>query len=103
MSELLAYLASEKNKGADILPEDIVDLRDAGHSVLQGIDEFLKLAPREDVVMVESNTKEAAKVARAAAAAAPLASESSATGARGLRGAVVGEGAFAGGAWIGGR
>lgn len=98
--ELLAYLSSEKKKGGDILPEDVEDLREAGRSVLQGIDDFLKLAPREDVVSVERNMKEAAAAAAAKSRLAPLATDS--VGRAGtLRGVVAGEGVFAGGAWVG--
>lgn len=98
VSELLAYLAFEKKKGSEILPDDVKDLRDAGRSVLQGIDDFLQLAPREDVIMVERNTRAAAAVA-ATSAVAPLATENAGRG-RTLRGAVAGEGAFVGGAWM---
>lgn len=102
VTELLGYLASEKSKGAEILPEDVADLREAGQSVLQGIDEFLKLAPREDVATVERSTIEAAATSRRSGGV-PFAAESSAMGTRGLRGAVVGEGALTGGAWMDGR
>ncbi|CAM9733291.1 unnamed protein product [Discosporangium mesarthrocarpum] len=60
VGELLTYLASEKEKGSDIFPEDIGDLRQAGQSIMQGIDQFLSLAPREDVSMVDRNIREAA-------------------------------------------
>lgn len=92
VSELLAYLASEKAKGAEIVGEDVEDLEDAGRSVLQGIDDFLKLAPREDVLMVERNTKDQAARTAATKSAAPVGRE--------LEGAVVGEGAFVAGARI---
>lgn len=92
VSELLAYLASEKAKGAEIVGEDVEDLEDAGRSVLQGIDDFLKLAPREDVLMVERNTKDQAARTAAAKSAVPVGRE--------LEGAVVGEGAFVAGARI---
>lgn len=99
VKELLAYLASEKNKGSEILPEDIADLREAGQSVLQGIDDFLKLAPREDVTMVERNTLEPAAGVRMSTAA-PFVPETLATGSRGLRGTVAGDSMFPGGVWI---
>lgn len=92
VSELLAYLASEKAKGAEIVREDVEDLEDAGRSVLQGIDDFLKLAPREDVLMVERNTKDQAARAAATKSTVPVGRE--------LEGAVVGEGAFVAGARI---
>lgn len=91
VSELLAYLASEKNKGASIVSEDVQDLEDAGRSVIQGIDDFLSLAPREDVLMVEKNTKQEA----ATSAARPITREG-----RALEGAVAGEGAFVAGTWV---
>lgn len=91
MSELLAYLASEQNKGAAIVSEDIQDLEEAGRSVLQGIDDFLNLAPREDVLMVEKNTKEEAVTSQA---------KPSSKGGRALEGAVAGEGAFVAGTWV---
>lgn len=91
VSELLAYLASEKAKGAEIVKEDVDDLDDAGRSVLQGIDDFLKLAPKEDVLMVEQNTKDQAATA----------SKSPTAGQKELVGAVAGEGAFVAGAWVG--
>lgn len=102
MTELLAYLASEKSKGAEILPEDVADLRDAGKSVLQGIDDFLKLAPREDVALVERTTIETASAATTVSTI-PFAAENSATGTRGLRGVVAGDQTFAGGVWLNAR
>lgn len=93
MSELLAYLASEKAKGSEIVKEDVNDLDDAGQSVLQGIDDFLNLAPREDVLMVERNIEDQARTA----AAKP---SRNASRGRELEGAVAGEGAFVSGAWI---
>lgn len=103
MSELLAYLASEKNKGSKIDREDVEDLEEAGRSVLQGIDDFLKLAPREDVLMVEKNTADQARDRAAADAARPKDAGVSAEAAarRELDGAVAGEGAFVSGAWVG--
>lgn len=90
MTELLAYLASEKAKGNEIVAEDIQDLNEAGGLVLDGINDFLKLAPREDVLMVERNTKDQAVTA---------ASRSTSVGKQ-LEGAVRGEGAFVAGTWI---
>lgn len=75
--------------------------------MLQGIDDFLKLAPREDVLMVEKNTADQARDRAAAAAARPKDGDSTAeaSGAaaarRELDGAVAGEGAFVSGAWVG--
>lgn len=92
VSELLAYFASEKNKGASILTEDVQDLEEAGRSVLQGIDDFLSLAPREDVLMVEKNTKQEA----ATSAARPTTNREG----RALEGAVAGEGAFVARTWV---
>ncbi|CAM9735958.1 unnamed protein product [Scytosiphon promiscuus] len=107
VSELLAYLASEKNKGSKIDKEDVQDLEEAGRSVLQGIDDFLKLAPREDVLMVEKNTADQARDRAASEAARPkdagARADASATASsrRELDGAVAGEGAFVSGAWVG--
>lgn len=104
VSELLAYLASEKNKGSKIEREDVEDLDEAGRSVLQGIDDFLELAPREDVLMVEKNTSDLARTQGAGAkraASAAAAQKAAAAGGRELEGAVVGEGAFVAGAWVG--
>ncbi|CAM9592941.1 unnamed protein product [Ectocarpus sp. 6 AP-2014] len=100
VSELLAYLASEKNKGSKIDREDVKDLEEAGRSVLQGIDDFLALAPREDVLMVAKNTADQARTAQTArpkSTGAPPALG----GGRELEGAVIGEGAFVAGAWVG--
>lgn len=68
--------------------------------MLQGIDDFLALAPREDVLMVAKNT---ADQARAAQTARPKSTGAPAAlgGGRELEGAVVGEGAFVAGAWVG--
>lgn len=64
-----------------------------------GIDDFLNLAPREDVLMVEKNT---ADQARTQAARPKIAAATTvAAGGRELEGAVVGEGAFVAGAWVG--
>lgn len=64
--------------------------------MLQGIDDFLKLAPSEDVVMAADQARaQAARPRRGAAT--PVA----AAGGRELEGAVVGEGAFVAGAWVG--
>lgn len=100
VSELLAYLASEKNKGSKIDREDVEDLDEAARSVLQGIDDFLKLAPSEDVLMAADQARaQAARPKKAAPTeAAPTAV---AVGGRELEGAVVGEGAFVAGAWVG--
>ena len=98
VSELLAYLASEKNKGSKIDREDVEDLDEAARSVLQGIDDFLKLAPSEDVLMAADQARaQAARPKKAAPAPAPAMP----AGGRELEGAVVGEGAFVAGAWIG--
>lgn len=95
VSELLAYLASEKNKGSKIDREDVEDLDEAARSVLQGIDDFLKLAPREDVLMAADQARaQAARPKSATPTAVPA-------GGRELEGAVVGEGAFVAGAWVG--
>ena len=90
MTELLAYLASEKAKGSEIVVEDIQDLKEAGRSVVDGIDDFLRLAPRADVLMVEQNTKDQAVTA--AMKPTPVG--------RQLEGAVSGEGAFVAGTWV---
>lgn len=74
------------------------DLDEAGRSVLQGIDDFLELAPREDVLMVEKNTADQARTQEAGPKGAAAAK---AAGGRELEGAVVGEGAFVAGAWVG--
>lgn len=90
MTELLAYLASEKIKGSEIVAEDIQDLNEAGGMVLDGINDFLKLAPREDVLMVERNTKDQAITAASRSTSAE----------KQLEGAVRGEGAFVAGTWV---
>eukprot|EP00903_Cladosiphon_okamuranus_P012664 g11844.t2 len=103
VSELLAYLASEKNKGSKIDREDVEDLDEAARSVLQGIHEFLKLAPSEDVLMAADQAR--AQASRPQRAATPTAATAmaAAAGGRELEGAVVGEGAFVAGAWVGGQ
>lgn len=99
VSELLAYLASEKNKGSKIEREDVEDLDEAARSVLQGIDEFLNLAPPEDVLRAADQAR--AQAARPKSAAATVTATAAAAGGRELEGAVVGEGAFVAGAWVG--
>lgn len=99
VSELLAYLAGEDIKGADIVKEDLEDLEEAGQSVLEGIDDFLKLAPEEDVLMVEKNTKDQAK-ARSVEAAAEARAKPKTKEGRELEGTVAGEGSFVAGAWV---
>eukprot|EP00752_Nemacystus_decipiens_P009288 g8299.t1 len=99
VSELLAYLASEQNKGSKIDREDVQDLDEAARSVLQGIDDFLQLAPSEDVLMAADQARaQAARPKRAGPAAATAVA---AAGGRELEGAVVGQGAFVAGAWVG--
>ena len=100
VSELLAYLASEKNKGSKIDREDVQDLDEAARSVLQGIDDFLKLAPSEDVLMAADQARAQASRPKRAAAKEEAAT-AVAVGGRELEGAVVGEGAFVAGAWVG--
>ena len=63
MTELLAYLAPEKAKGSETVVEDIQDLKEAGRLVLDGIDGLLRLAPRDNVPMLEQNTKDQAVTA----------------------------------------
>lgn len=101
VSELLAYLASEKNKGSKIDRDDVEDLEEAGRSVLQGIDDFLALAPREDVLMVAKNTADQARAQAAKPKSTGVPAAVAAGGGRELEGAVVGEGAFVAGAWVG--
>ena len=90
VAELLACLASEKTKGSETVVEDIQDLEEAGRLVVDGIDDFLRLAPRHDVLMVERNAKDQALIAVRRPTSAG----------RQLDGAVSGEGAFVAGTWV---
>lgn len=78
------------------------DLDEAARSVLQGIDDFLKLAPSEDVLMAADQARaQAARPKRAATPTAATAVTAAVAGGHELEGAVVGEGAFVAGAWVG--
>ena len=63
VTEFLAYLDSEKVRKSKIVVEDIQGLKEAGCLVPDVIDDFLRLAPRNDVLMKERNIKNQAVTA----------------------------------------
>lgn len=58
LDEVMAFVLQQQANGDDVSQEDIDDVREAGRTLIASLDDFLSLAPPEELRLVEKIIQE---------------------------------------------
>lgn len=53
LKEMMAFALEQQGKGTEISQEDVQDVGEAGHALVESLDNFVSLAPPTDVKLIE--------------------------------------------------